>query len=31
MNRQVLGNLDNIITVLQADPGQAERETADAG
>ena len=28
MNRQVLGNLDNIITGLQASP--AEREAADA-
>ena len=30
MNRQVLGNLDNIITTLQADSGPTERETADA-
>ncbi len=30
MNRQVLGNLESIITTLQAGPGPAERETADA-
>jgi len=30
MNRQVLGNLDNIIAALQADPGLEGRETADA-
>ncbi|MGH3781118.1 MAG: tyrosine-type recombinase/integrase [Pseudonocardiaceae bacterium] len=30
MNQQVLGNLDNIITTLEADPGPEEQETADA-
>jgi hypothetical protein len=30
MNQQVLGNLDNIITTLEADPGPEEREAADA-
>ena len=30
MNHQVLGSLDNIITALQADPGAAGREAADA-
>ena len=30
MNRQVLGNLESIITTLQAGSGPAERETADA-
>ena len=30
MNRQVLGTLDNIITALQAGPGPAGREDADA-
>jgi hypothetical protein len=30
MNQQVLINLDNIITTLQADPGPDGRETADA-
>ncbi len=30
MNQQVLGNLDNIITTLEADPGPKQRETADA-
>jgi hypothetical protein len=31
MNQQVLGNLDNIIATLEADPGPGQRETADAG
>ncbi len=30
MNQQVLGNLDNIITTLEADPSPELRETADA-
>jgi integrase len=30
MNQQVLGNLDNIITTLEADPGLEGREAADA-
>lgn len=30
MNQQVLGNLDNIITTLEADPSPKPRETADA-
>ncbi|MGI8452095.1 MAG: hypothetical protein ACR2MP_33905 [Streptosporangiaceae bacterium] len=30
MNQQVLGNLDNIITTLEAGPGPEEREAADA-
>ena len=30
MNQQVLGNLDNIITTLEADPGSDGREAADA-
>jgi hypothetical protein len=30
MNQPVLGNLDNIITTLEADPGPEEREAADA-
>jgi len=30
MNQQVLVNLDNIITTLQADPGPEGREAADA-
>jgi integrase len=30
MNRQVLGNLDNIITTLEADPDPKEQEAADA-
>ena len=30
MNRQVLGNLDSIITALQADPDPNGTETADA-
>lgn len=31
MNQQVLGNLDNVIATLEADPGPGQRETADAG
>jgi len=31
MNRQVLGNLDSIITTLEAEPAAAERQAADAG
>jgi integrase len=30
MNQQVLGNLDNIITTLEADPGSHDQEAADA-
>jgi len=30
MNRQVLGNLESIITTLQAGSGPAERETVNA-
>lgn len=30
MNQQVLCNLDNIITTLEADPGREQREAADA-
>lgn len=30
MNQQVLGNLDNIITTLDADSGSDEEEAADA-
>jgi hypothetical protein len=30
MNQQVPNNIDNIITALQAGPGPAEREAADA-
>ncbi|HJT04961.1 MAG TPA: site-specific integrase [Pseudonocardiaceae bacterium] len=31
MNQQVLGNLDKVITALEADEGQAAEEVADAG
>jgi hypothetical protein len=31
MNQQVLGNLDKVITALEADKGQAAEEVADAG
>jgi hypothetical protein len=30
MNQQVLGNLDNIIAALQAEPGPEQREAAHA-
>jgi hypothetical protein len=30
MNQQVLGNLDNIIAALEAEPDPQQRETADA-
>ncbi len=30
MNQQVLGNLDNIIAALEAEPGPEQREAADA-